>query len=158
MTFTSPALERLRAARARASTTSAAPPALPGAPAPQTQAAPVLVTPPGRCPALPPVQAPPRPEPRALPDMAARARARGHCGTCRHFTPAPDWGRFMGVCGLGWAAHTPWAPSGPLPNSPSEVVIHAAARCMCCGLASHWAARPGVTLDESGGESQRRRK
>lgn len=81
MTFTSPALELLRAARRQDE--------------PHPSAAPEVNT---------------APEPRGKsprPDMAARAASRGHCGTCRAFTLRPEEGRYMGECSHGWAAHYP---------------------------------------------------
>lgn len=146
MTFSSDFLAQLRAARGQGAPSAATP-------EPQPQAAPAPVTPPARsrpAPApLAPVQAPPRPQTRPLPDMAARAAERGRCGTCRHFTAAPDWGRLMGECSLGWAVHTPWAPGGPGPDAPPLPVMHAAARCMCHGVAPRWALRPGLKLAEA---------
>lgn len=153
MTFSSDFLAQLRAARGQ-TTPSAAPPEPVQVPAP----APVPSLPPRPAPrppvpSSPPVQgppaAPPRPQTRPVPDMAARAAERGRCGTCRHFTAAPDWGRLMGECSLGWAVHTPWAPGGPGPDAPPLPVMHAAARCMCHGVAPRWALRPGLKLAEA---------
>lgn len=81
--------------------------------------------------------------------MDAQASERGRCGTCRHFTDAPDWGRYMGECAQGWRHHTPWAPLGER-NAPPLPVMHAAARCMCDGQ-SRWALRAGLTLGEPSG-------
>ena len=125
MTFTSDFLAQLRAAREQPGS---------AAPGPQPQAVPP-VTPPA------PAPAPKKPQ---RPSMSERAGMVGHCGTCRHLGPAPDWGEGLGVCALGWAAHTPWAPDGP-PNSPPLPVLSVSARCMCHGLEGRWALRPGVS-------------
>ncbi|MBZ9750714.1 hypothetical protein K7W42_07555 [Deinococcus sp. HMF7604] len=144
MTFSSPALDRLRAlqeaqAPAAPQPTPGAAPAVP--PAPLT-AAPLPSVPPVRhrptsCPPAPP-QAP-TPRPPGRPSIEARAHMAGHCGTCRAFTLAPSEGRFMGVCSHGRGAFDAWARhSGP------PVVIHEAARCMTEPF-PRWALRSGVT-------------
>lgn len=66
---------------------------------------------------------------------AAQAEWAGHCGTCRHFTPDLSEGRYMGVCGMGWAAHYPAER-----NVRHPVVIHEGAACMTAD-APRWIAK-----------------
>jgi hypothetical protein len=134
VSFDSPFLGQLRAARAQGDTTPSAAPSAPEA-ASGTASLPL-----------------PYPRRAARPSAETRAKMRGHCGTCRHFTDAPNWGRLMGECALGWAAHEPWGVSqnaSPLP------VMQAGAACMCHGR-PRWALRAGLSAADlvmPGGES-----
>lgn len=149
MTFSSPALDRLRAARAQ-STPSAAPEPEPQVaqqvarvvevtPAPLPAPRPPRPVPPPSSPPEPRPSTPPRPQARpARPSMSDRAQMRGHCGTCSAFRLAPEEGRFMGECSHGPGAFEPWARHSRLP-----VFVHESAQCMTAHF-PRWALRPGV--------------
>lgn len=121
MTFDSPALERLRALRAADGSTRR-----------------VGEVQDGRVPTLPAPAGALTTSPQTR--MAVRSASRGHCGTCRHFEVAPEEGRYMGVCRMGWQAHYPWQE-----NVRRPVIMHEGSICMTEGE-RHWALRPGLRL------------
>lgn len=88
------------------------------------------------------------PRPLGRPTHEALAQARGHCGTCKHFTLYPPGvDRFMGECALGWAAHEPYRSA-----SREPVVMNEAAQCMTVNRelepSPRWALRPGAKVAE----------
>lgn len=116
------------------------------APEPSPVAPPALPVPPEAKPTHTPAL--PQTEPTETPAAkhARLAQTRGHCGTCRHFTPSPSEGRYMGVCALGWAAHEPYRAA-----SREDVVMNEAARCMTVARdltpSPRWAAKAGIPTE-----------
>lgn len=70
-------------------------------------------------------ESPTPPPPKTRLTVAGKARLSGHCGTCKRFLEAPDWGANMGECSLGWAYHEPLRAASQVP-----VILSAGAECM----------------------------
>ena len=70
-------------------------------------------------------------------EWAVLAQQPGHCGSCQHWTAAPEWGPHLGECELGRKLHG-WLDGHP--HAP--VIIQAAHACpVVFGTGNRWNPR-----------------